>query len=216
MYAAILYLPLIMSGFILYYGWGYLTNLDNLVNSFALFTKPEAWYYVWLWYLLKWSLFGLVRVFAVIIAVLLANIFWAPVYEYISHVIEREITGKPAPEFNWKKQVALILEEAKKVAFILFVSLLAMAIPMVNVVAVLVTAFLVGWDFFDYVPARHGMSFAERRKLALANIFPIMGFGVWLVIPFVQFFVYPLGIAGGTLLSLEKLKLNTVDLKEVP
>jgi len=204
-YAIILYLPLLLASLFLYYGWGFLESLDSSIQSWALFNKPSV-YWVWAWYICKWLLYALVRGLAFISAILVANILWAPVYEYVSGVIEKDITGKEAPSFTWKKQLLLILEEAKKVVFILVVSVVVALIPMVNILAFLVTAFLVGWDFFDYVPARHGMSFAERRKLAVSHFLPIMGLGIWLVIPFVQFFVYPLGIAGGTILSLEKME----------
>lgn len=205
-YAILLYLPLVLASIFLFYGWGWLSAADSFLQSWALFSKPSV-YWVWAWYICKWSLYALVRGLAFITAILLANILWAPVYEYISSIIERELTGKKSPDLTWQKQILLMWEELKKVLFIVSISLLVAVIPMVNIAAFFITAFLVGWDFFDYVPARHGLSFAERRKLAVSHFFPIMGFGMWLVIPFIQFFVYPLGIAGGTILSLEKMKL---------
>ncbi len=73
-------------------------------------------------------------------------------------------------------------------------------------ISIFVSAILVGWDFYDYPMARRGMLFRARLSYLFKDIWSIMGFGLWMMIPFVQFVLFPLAIAGGTILSYETLK----------
>ena len=75
-----------------------------------------------------------------------------------------------------------------------------------NIVAIFLTAFLLGWDFYDYPSARRGLPFKKRRQLATKDFWSIMGLGLWLTIPLVQMALYPFAVVGGTLLSLERLE----------
>ena len=80
--------------------------------------------------------------------------------------------------------------EIKKLVFILFISFCLMIIPGINIIAPLVTAFLLGWDFFDYPLARRGLTFKERKSLAFKSMWRILGLGLWLLIPFVQILLF--------------------------
>ena len=78
--------------------------------------------------------------------------------------------------------------------------------PGINIISPFVTAFLLGWDFFDYPLARRGLSFKERKSLAFKSKWRILGLGLWLLIPFVQILFLPMAVSGGTMLGLEALQ----------
>jgi uncharacterized protein involved in cysteine biosynthesis len=78
-------------------------------------------------------------------------------------------------------------------------------IPGVNLFAGLIAAFLIGWDFYDFPLARRGWSFKERFNFVTKEFWTVLGFGLWLAIPFVHILLVPLAAAGGTILNLEAL-----------
>ena len=43
-----------------------------------------------------------------------------------------------------------------------------------------------------------------------------MAFGLWLLVPFVQFLMMPLAVAGGTFLTLESLEVDGSVQEKVP
>lgn len=199
----LLALPMLFSCVVIVIGWQWLPQVDDWVIAKYLFQKPNSWYLVWLWWFVRGLYIVLVRVFVLLFAVLLTNILWVPIYEWVSCGVEKTITQKPIPEMSLWKSLLLMKEELKKLIFILSISLVSLFI--FNAFAVFITAFLMGWDVMDYPLARRGWSFRQRFAYLWQHGFQAIGVGLWLVIPFVQFFIYPLSIAGGSLLTVEAL-----------
>ena len=148
-----------------------------------------------------------VVLFALIVAsgFLLSSVLASPIYDLVSAGVERHETGRVVEISLWQS-LRLIPEELKKVFAILLISLAVLMVPFLNVVAVFITAFLLGWDFYDYTSARRGESFHQRRQMASGDFWAIMGLGLWLTIPVLQIFLYPFAVVGGTLLNLERAR----------
>jgi uncharacterized protein involved in cysteine biosynthesis len=157
------------------------------------------------YYILKSLLYVVFFVLGIVFCFLLANIFAAPIYEYVSLSVESKLKGTPAPDISLWQTLLLVGEEIKKVVFIIGVSILLLFIPGLNVISLLVTAFLIGWDHFDYPLARRGWRFRKRLSFVLTSGWSVMGLGLWLLIPFAQLFLAPLAVVGGTFLCLEAL-----------
>jgi uncharacterized protein involved in cysteine biosynthesis len=136
----------------------------------------------------------------------LINILFVPVYEWVSCAVESSKTGKDVPDIGIWRSILLVTEEIKKAAFMLALSLLS--IFFFQVLGFVVAAALVGWDLLDYPLARRGSSFSERLRFLWSNIGVAFGLGVWVMIPFAAIFIYPLAIAGGSLVSIERLKVS--------
>lgn len=164
--------------------------------------------------MLSQLLFSIAKLLVYISAVMLvliagflsANIFTAPIYEYISIRVERDLTGQNVSELSLLASIKLIPEELKKVCFILFVSLIVLVIPGLNLITLLVSAFLIGWDVYDYPLARRGWSLKRRLRFIREDFFSILGLGIWLTIPFVQLILLPLAVAGGSMLAVKRLQ----------
>lgn len=199
----LLMLPVICSFMLIVVGWRWLPHIDNILLTRFLFERPESWYLVWFWWCVKWLYVLLVRVFVFLFAVLFMNILWVPIYEWISCGVEKHVTGQPVREISLWKSILLMKEEFKKLVFITAVSFLSLFI--FNAFALFIAAFLMGWDVMDYPLARRGWSFNQRFTYVWRHRFRAIGMGLWLVIPFVQFFIYPLSVAGGSLLTVEAL-----------
>lgn len=181
---------------------------DEPVMRRLLFTVSPA--DMWWWHVLymasKLLLYFSLIVLTFLGSLLLMNIVASPVYEVISMAVERDFTGVEMPGLGFKGSLRVIFGELLKVSFIFTLSFVLILIPGFNVICTLVAAFLVGWDFYDYPLARRGWSFGRRFGFVLSEFWSVLGFGLWLVVPFVQVFLLPLAVAGGTLLNLEALR----------
>ncbi len=179
---------------------------SDQIFAWVLFARPETLLPLAFWYLAKAFVALSMLVLSALLALMVVSIVAAPLYELVSEAVEREYTGRAVEGTGFLGSIRLIGEEIKKAVFILIVPTLFLFIPGINVLATLVAAFLIGWDFCDYPMARRGWSFRRRLQFVLRDAWAVLGFGLWLVIPFVQIFLMPLSVPGGTLLILEALE----------
>jgi CysZ protein len=185
--------------------YAFLTH-DDRVMDWLLFARPvDSWAMLALYYVCRALLYVGIVVLAMVGSLLVVNVASAPVFEAISVAVEREVTGKEPPSLGLGGNLRLILTEVKKVLFIVVVSVALLLIPGVNVLSAVVSAFLVGWDFYDYPLARRGWTLSERLAFLRDDVWAVLGFGLWLSVPFLQLVLLPLAVAGGTLLNLESL-----------
>jgi len=164
-------------------------------NSFAQLFYNVSKFCLWL------SMFFLSVVFGVIIVSIAAS----PVYELISMRIEEDLLGRPSLEVPWSRVPKILIGEALKGFVVISVPLVMMIIPGVNLFVGVATAFLLGWSFYDFPLARRGWSFNQRWMFVRSEFWTVLGFGVWLAIPFVQMVLVPMAVAGGTILNVEAL-----------
>ncbi|SMF29993.1 EI24 domain-containing protein [Pseudobacteriovorax antillogorgiicola] len=177
----------------------------DVIYDWVLFEPGESFLWVIAFNVARFFASVIIFILTLVSGLLVSNIISAPIYEVVSAAVERDKTGKVVEISLWES-IKLIPEELKKIVAILGVSIVLMLLPIVNFVAVFLTAFLIGWDFYDYPLARRGQSFRQRREAALKDFWSIMGLGLWLTIPGLQIFLYPFAVVGGTLLNLERLE----------
>ncbi len=203
----LLFLPMVLGITLFLTGSSFLfSSADELFLLLFTWTRPEVWWQVPFYWLVKAIFYISMFVFTLVVAMMFIAIISAPLYEYVSSVVEEEISGRKAPSMSLLSSLRLIIEESKKALFILGISFVLLIIPLFNILGLLITAFLIGWDVFDYAPSRHGFSFAKRRGIAKRNFWKISGLGLWLCIPGLQFFLLPMAIVGGTMLSIDSLE----------
>ncbi len=199
-------IPMILSVFVIFMGFGFLWKYQDVFFSMILFEQPTEWLWLGVYYLLKGILYLSFLILGLVFYVLLVNIFAAPCYEWVSMKVEESYTGEKSSELSLKESFLLIFEECKKFLFILILSACIFMIPYVNILSPFVSAFLLGWDFYDYPLARRGWSFSQRLKFVKEHFVGICGFGFWMLIPGLQLLSMPLAVPGGTLLALGHLK----------
>jgi uncharacterized protein involved in cysteine biosynthesis len=203
-YLGLLMLPVFFAVGLWAYGLFWLDELDAWLMEAFYWDKPAAWYIRWLWWVGKALMITLIRVLSLLVCVILINILFVPVYEWVSCGVESSKTGKEVPDIGVWRSILLITEEIKKAAFMIALSLLS--IFFLQALGFVVAAALVGWDLIDYPLARRGLSFRERLSFLWNNIGVAFGIGVWLMIPFAAVLFYPLAIAGGSLVAMERLE----------
>ena len=195
----------------LQYGNSWITSM--------LMTWFSSWQDNWLWMTLYWVVKGLMFASVFMLCVLSSIVLMAavasPVNEYISVKVERDLIGDESQQaVAWRHWPRVLVGEFSKAFLVILVPILLLFIPGVNLMAGMVAAFLIGWDFYDYPLARRGWGFPQRFGFVVREFWSVLGFGLWLAIPFVHVFLVPLAVAGGTILNLEALaKRGLVTLK---
>lgn len=211
-YLMLLLLPFIIGFIAIIFGWRYFFANQEYIMDTALFWFSEPSWYLMPIYWICWGLIYLgILILSIVLAFLVVNVLSAPIYEMISVAVEKDLSGGRVEEVSFWKSLLLIKEEIKKVLFICIVSILLLFIPGINVISLFVSAFLIGWDFYDYPMARRGFVFQDRLGYVKKDFWAIMTFGLWLMIPFVQIVLIPLAVAGGTMLSLDTLKKRPIE-----
>lgn len=115
--------------------------------------------------------------------------------------------------------VKSIVAELKKLAYLTLWAiplLILFLIPGINLFAPvawgLFSAWMLALEYSDYAMGNHQISFRQERKLLKKNRGLAWGFGggmlLLTLIPILNFFAMPVGVAGGTVLWVERLKLD--------
>ena len=205
-YLFLLFVPIILGFMALILSWQLFFTYEEEVLSWFLFKKPDGFFWSSLYYLGQMLIYLGFLLITFLVGFLTTNVLAAPIYEVVSVAVEKDLYGRVADDLGFWKSIKLIAEEFKKALFVFAISISFLLIPGLNVLAFLCAAFLLGWEFYDYPLARRGWSFTQRLRLVRKDFFAVTAFGLWLIIPFIQFFMVPLAIAGGTKLSLTTLK----------
>lgn len=205
-YFLLLFLPLVIGIAVTIGGWQWLGPQRDALVTWAVGPEPQEFWRLTLYYV-TWGAVNIMFLILTFVSfLLLTSVLASPVFEVVSMAVEKDITGEPVPETSLLQSLKLITVELKKALFILTVSTLLLFIPIINVISFVITAFLLGWNFYDYPLARRGWTFRQRFGFVLKHFGSVTGFGLWLMIPFVQIFLMPLAIVGGTKLNLDHLR----------
>ena len=212
-YLMVLMIPMALGIALLTFGAGVFLNHQEEVLNWVLFVKPENWFGSALYYMAKGLFYVVLIVIGFVFYSLLVNVVSAPVYDYVSAAVEKDILKTVPTELKLRESLQLIGEELKKVLFIMLFSLIFLLTPGLNIISPLMTAFFVGWEFIDFSLARRGWRFRKRLKFVFANFFSVVGFGLWFLIPGIQFIIMPLAVVAGTMLAVERME--SVNLNKV-
>lgn len=203
-YLFLLFVPSLLGLIFMAGAWILFVEFKTEIVRHLLFVPGTGWAWTFLYYLAKGILYLAALVFAFLTGLLAANVVSAPLYEYVSCAIERDVRGSVVEVSFWRS-LRLIPEELKKVLLIFLCSLALFLIPGLNLLALFATAFLVGWDFYDYPMARRGWPLRTRLTFVRKDFWAVLGMGLWLIIPLAHFVMIPLAVAGGTLMNLDRI-----------
>ncbi len=213
-YLALSFIPTLIGLAMLGASWGYFfSHLDQMISLF-IFDKPTEWYWLIGYGLLYAFTFLMILGISLLGSLLLINVVASPLYEIVSCAVEKDLLGRVESISFWHT-LKLMGEELKKIGCILGLALISLLVtswvPGLNILALLFTAFLVGWEFYDYPLARRGWRFRDRLSFVMKDVWSVTAFGLWMLIPFMQFFLVPLASAGATILALEGLMEHQKD-----
>ncbi len=190
----------------------------------SLMDKMLGWLPSWLSWLeyLLWPFFAVMIFIAVYYTfTIVANLLASPFNSLLAERVEQKLNGLPVPEFRGYKALAgtiskTMMSELKKVLYMLKwlpVLLIISIIPVVNLIApfawIAYGAWMLSLQYTDYAMGNHELFFKDELNLLRKNRALALGFGgtltVLMMIPLVNFFVMPVGVAGGTALWVKRL-----------
>ena len=186
--------------------WGGFLEYQGVIFEGIMFSRPESWWGLGLYHLVRGLLYLAVFILGFIFYVLIVSVVSSPIYDYVSLKVERSVIGGPAVAISFGESLKLMGEELKKVVFIMLISLGALLIPGINILAPFVTAFCLGWELYDFPLARRGWSFRKRLSFVYHHGWSVTGLGIWLLIPGVQFILMPLAVVGATMMAAEDVQ----------
>ena len=204
-YLAIAFIPLLFTLVFFFFASYFVIENQEVFLSRLLFADDTTGFF--------WSVFHYLNMFLAYVllligvflsSILLGNIVAAPLYEILSSAVERDMRGGMVSDIGLWKSLFLIGEEIKKVLFITVLSFVLFFIPGLALITSFVAAFLIAWDLYDYGHARTGLKFKNRLSYLWKDGAAIAGMSLWLMIPFLQFFVIPLAVVGGTMIHVLK------------
>lgn len=205
-YLFLLFIPAVVAILVLLGSWTLLFSYQKTWFEWLVFPKPEGYLMASLYYFLRALAYLLSLVAGLLFCLLVSNVVAAPLYDYVSLKVEENLLGKKPIEPSFLESLKLVGEELKKALFIFIASTVILFTPGVNLFSPLATAFFLGSSVYDYPLARRSWSFRKRLLFTLRHGASITGLGLWLCIPFLQFFLMPLAVTGGTMLATEHLK----------
>ena len=189
-----------------------------------LMAKMLGWLPSWLSWLeyLLWPLFAALIFIAVYYTfTIVANLLASPFNALLAERVEQKLNGLPIPEFKGYKALMgtigkTILSEARKLLYMLKwlpVLLIISIIPVVNLIAPFAWALYGAWmlslQYTDFAMGNHELFVKEELVLLRKNRSVSLGFGgtltVLMMIPVINFFVMPVGVAGGTAFWVKRL-----------
>lgn len=216
-------IPLLINILIFSLGLWFAIAQFELFIEWALADLPD--WLQWLEWIL-WPLFALTFYGLVFFGFsLVANLIAAPFNGPLAAAVERHITGNPDISTNKtfveeiKYAIGNELIKLKHSLYLMmplaFLSLLSFAFPLIApAVAVLwmvYTVWVLTLEYADYPMANHGLAFHHiREKLAEKRLLSL-GFGSMVMlatlIPFVNFIVIPVAVAGATEMYVKEFRI---------
>jgi CysZ protein len=159
-----------------------------------------SWLYV---HVAKYLLYLLSVLLMYFLFMVTANILASPLYDVIAgRMLARDGSATEASLPWWR----IMAEEVKKAVFIAALPVLLVFVPVAGqLLAPLVAAWLLAFDFLDFAFCRQEPRFAVRLRRAAAQPLTLLGFGLPLLIPVLNLVLFPFAICGATLLYMETL-----------
>ena len=205
-YLMLLFIPAVFALFVLGASWGFLFSYQKTLFEWLIFQKPEGYLMAALYYFLRAVSYLVSFIAGVLFFLLVSNVLAAPLYDYVSLKVEENLIGRKPEEPSLLESLRLIREELKKSLFIFIASTVLLLTPGLNLFSPVATAFFLGSSVYDYPLARRSWTFRKRLLFNIRHGASIIGLGMWLCIPLLQFLLMPLAVIGGTMLATEHLK----------
>ncbi|MFQ5456950.1 MAG: EI24 domain-containing protein [Myxococcota bacterium] len=219
----ILVFGLALGAFIYWFG-----DLWGLVSGWTSIARPEAWYWLplyWLLALVRWLLAGLLVIVALLITwfsfTLVGNVIASPFNELLSAATEQRLRagGSPETDEGWRalprEMARAVGDETRKMGFFLLAQVVLLPLNLIPILGSLAYsalslgfgALFVALEFTDYPMARRRIPFVDRRRTVWRHRAVMSGFGgslfLTFLIPGLNLACLPLGVVGGTLLYLD-------------
>lgn len=192
-----------------------------------LMTRLLGWLPSWLSWVeyILWPIFAILILIAIFYTfTIIANLIASPFNSLLAERVEQKLNGQPIPEFkgikeNLKSAGKAVGSEVSKAMYSLKwlpILLIITVIPGVNFIAPFAWGIYGAWmlslQYTDFAMGNHQMFVKDELPILRKNRSAALGFGGFLtllmMIPVVNFFVMPVGVAGGAAFWVKNLSNN--------
>lgn len=146
---------------------------------------------------------------------MVVSFFASPINDLMARRVEKLYLDRPLPEIGealgtlWKEVWFTIINESKKIVFIIFVSVISLIIGFFfPPLALLISVLLISFSLVDYVWSLHALSLGaclgDFRKNIYVYTLSGLFFFLWISIPVFNLLVLPFGVTYFTLLFVKK------------
>ncbi|MDA3886573.1 MAG: EI24 domain-containing protein [Candidatus Delongbacteria bacterium] len=193
---------------------------DSMLGSWV--AENSAWYLITLYYTFVLPFFLIVTILSLFLIMILSAVINAPFNTLLSEKVEEAYTGKkfksPLSFFGQIKHD--VLYELRKLLFfiiLLIIPLPLLLIPIIGgisytIISAIILMYTLTFDFLDYPMERDMLDLKHRRIMIFKRPGIWIGyggimFGIFLI-PLLNILVWPILITSGTLLYIDKLKID--------
>ena len=207
---------IVLTSVLLSYFWSVVENSNSLIPEWLQpWVAPFAWF--------VWFLVGVL--FLILYAYsfnFITNFIAAPFYGKLSEVTQKLLTGDDIPDEPLGKMLVRVLSrELSKLFYflgrgflVILIMILIMFIPIVQSLSPLIGIAWGVWSmaiqYTDYPADNHQVPFPDMRNQLWKRSRSCLGFGSAImacsVIPFINIFIMPAAVIGGTIYWLNELK----------
>lgn len=202
----VLFLTLLISGLVLYWH-------DEILA--VIWEMPESGWLIYVWKLVSWILSITLAGIAMVLAYLIAQLFFCVfIMDYMSRITEKIILGKEVPieQGSWAGLFFyLIKQEIPRAIIPVIISLVIMALglltpisPIIIILSSITAVVFLAWDNTDLIPARRMEPFNVRIKFLRTHLMFHIGFGSLFLIPGLNILFLSFAPVGATLYYIEK------------
>ncbi len=169
-------------------------------------TSVMYWIYT---HIVKYLLYLFLIVVQYFLFMVVANILASPLYDYIADKLRRR--GPYAADLAavLPREIgilALMREELKKAVFTLGLPLALLLIPIIGpFIGLPVAMIMLAWDYTDFSLVRDRPTLRERLRYIRQHLFLMLGFGSLLLVPFLNFLLFPFAVLSAALLYHQRL-----------
>jgi CysZ protein len=205
---------------LVYYAWSWFPNVTGF-----LATEIEGWLPNWTWMttVVNWLIWPLVIIFFFLgvffIFTFLATLIGEPFNDLLAKAVEKHLTGKfpeAPPESVFQMVFGFLAKQIGKLLYYFkwFIVLIIISfIPVINIISpilwFLFGAWLAALEYADSPLGNHGYKSSIQRKILAQKRLLTLGFGsivlVIMFIPFLNFFIMPVAVAGMTAMWVDEL-----------
>lgn len=187
--------------------WFQLDNLSVWLDGFL-----PSWL-SWLQWLVKPILFVIAFVMGLFSFAWVGNIIGGYFNGQLAAAVEQHLTGKQIQiddDNSVLQQIGIelgqVIRKLRYSIFLLILLIIISFIPVINLISPVLWFFYAAWllafEYLENPMANHGLNFVQSRQRIRKQRFLVLGFGssamVIMLIPVVNFFAMPAGVAGAT------------------
>jgi len=180
----------------------------------AIWSKPESFWVVWIWYILSWLISLILIILSSVLSYLLSQcLFSIVIMDRMSRITERIRKGHVTEpgDLSFLGQLMFLIRQEIPRTIIPVLLLLILSVigwftplgPFITIFTSIIAAAVLAWDNTDLVPARRCLKYRNRFGFFIKNFSFHIGFGLLFLVPVINIIFLSFAPVGATLYYID-------------